>query len=243
MISQPAVLAYPKSKSLDSPLDAGRALRAIATQRELSKHLLPGLRLLLQAYEYAEDTGRECWDFAVEVSELVRVGMSRADCRWFVCRGWAEHAFELDPRPGELRSFRYDVGLAIDATACLVLTPEGGRLARTLLAADPINLAGEIKHRVRPRWDRDRHELWLGAQAVKQFKLPSPNQEMILMALEEENWPPRIDDPLPPAKEIDPKRRLHDTIKNLNRNQKNRLLRFMGDGTGQGVRWELITPA
>jgi hypothetical protein len=75
---------------------------------------------------------------------------------------------------------------------------------------------------------------------VKQFKLPSPNQEMILMALEEEHWPVRIDDPLPPSKKLDAKQRLHDTIKNLNRNQKQRLIRFMGDGTGQGVRWEWI---
>ena len=91
-----------------------------------------------------------------------------------------------------------------------------------------------------PRWDRDRHELRVGGELVKQFKLPSPNQEMILMALEEESWPPRIDDPLPPSQKLDAKQRLHDTIKNLNRNQKHRLIRFMGDGTGQGVRWQLI---
>ena len=60
------------------------------------------------------------------------------------------------------------------------------------------------------------------------------------MAFEEDGWPARIDDPLPPAKKIDAKQRLHDTIKNLNRNQKQRLIRFMGDGTGQGVRWKPI---
>lgn len=54
---------------------------------------------------------------------------------------------------------------------------------------------------------------------------------------------PRIDDPLPPVFDIEPKRRLHDTIKSLNRHQKNRLIRFKGDGTGQGIRWELVTAA
>ena len=48
----------------------------------------------------------------------------------------------------------------------------------------------------------------------------------------------RIDDPLPLKAAIDPKRRLHDTINSLNRNQRGRRLRFLGDGSGQAVCWE-----
>ena len=73
---------------------------------------------------------------------------------------------------------------------------------------------------------------------MKHFKLPAPNQEAILMAFEEEGWVPRIDDPIPPADDQDAKQRLRDTIKSLNRNQKNRLIRFSGDGHGEGVLWE-----
>jgi hypothetical protein len=91
-----------------------------------------------------------------------------------------------------------------------------------------------------PKWDCDRQELRLGTEIVKQFKLPSPNQETILMAFEVKNWPPRIDDPLPYHPGIEAKQRLHDTIKNLNRNQKCRRIRFMGDGSGKGVRWEPV---
>jgi hypothetical protein len=69
----------------------------------------------------------------------------------------------------------------------------------------------------------------------------SPNQERIIAAFEEEGWPRRIDDPLPPHPEQDPKHRLRDTIKSLNRHQVNRLLHLTGDGTGQGVRWQIIT--
>ena len=36
-----------------------------------------------------------------------------------------------------------------------------------------------------------------------------------------------------------PKLRLRDTIKRLNRNQATRLIRFHGDGTGQRVFWVL----
>ena len=94
---------------------------------------------------------------------------------------------------------------------------------------------------VRPKWDRDRRELRLGGHLVKVFKLPSPMQEAILMAFEEEHWPPKIDDPLPVHPDLIPKRRLHDTIKGLNRNQKSCLIRFTGDGTGEGIRWELVS--
>jgi hypothetical protein len=52
----------------------------------------------------------------------------------------------------------------------------------------------------------------------------------------------RIDDPLPPQADQDPKRRLHDTINALNRKQRQRVIRFSGDGTGQGVRWAAVLP-
>jgi hypothetical protein len=60
------------------------------------------------------------------------------------------------------------------------------------------------------------------------------------MAFEEEGWPYRIDDPLPPKGETHPTTRLHDTIKWLNRNREHPLLRFLGDGTGEGLCWEPV---
>ncbi len=63
---------------------------------------------------------------------------------------------------------------------------------------------------------------------------------MVLTAFEEEAWPVRIDDPLPPHPEQDPKRRLHDTITSLNRHQRRPLIRFVGDGSGEGIRWESL---
>jgi hypothetical protein len=64
---------------------------------------------------------------------------------------------------------------------------------------------------------------------------------MILEVFQEEHWPPRIDDPLPPKPGIEPQRRLHDTINSLNRNQRHRLIRFFADGLGKGVRWAGLT--
>ena len=91
----------------------------------------------------------------------------------------------------------------------------------------------------RPFWCSDRKELRINGTIVKQFRVPSPNQMTVLAVFEEEGWPTRIDDPLPSSSEVAPKRRLQDTIKSLNRNQQNQLIRFRGDGSGEGVVWEL----
>jgi hypothetical protein len=88
-----------------------------------------------------------------------------------------------------------------------------------------------------------RRELRIGDAIVKKFKCRAANQEAILNAFEEDQWPPRIDDPLPQVTDLDPKRRLADTIKCLNRKQGNAILKFGGDGTGEGVVWRLVEPA
>ena len=91
-----------------------------------------------------------------------------------------------------------------------------------------------------PKWDSERRELRVGDRVVKQFKVPAPGQQRILAAFEEEGWPPCIDDPLPPAPDQDAKRRLHDMINALNRCHRHALIRFMGNGSGEGVRWEWV---
>lgn len=219
---------------------------------------------LLKASNYAEDTGRDAWEFAVTIGELRRDGVSENELRWLVCRGYIEHAEEVTTTSNE-RAFDRHVSLRFCKRSAFVITSAGVAFSREILkgftrcevrdegeansfdaAPQPTKLRPvENAHHgtngnARPKWDRDRRELRLGGKLVKVFKLPSPMQEAILMAFEEEHWPPRIDDPLPGHPDLLPKRRLHDTIKSLNRNQKNCLIRFMGDGTGEGIRWELI---
>ncbi|REJ85068.1 MAG: hypothetical protein DWQ29_11550, partial [Planctomycetota bacterium] len=75
-----------------------------------------------------------------------------------------------------------------------------------------------------PEWNDLRRELRMDGKVVKRFRVPAPNQETILRVFEEENWPERIDDPLPQTETAEPKRRLHDTINALNRNQRNQLV-------------------
>ncbi len=91
-----------------------------------------------------------------------------------------------------------------------------------------------------PRWDMLRRELSVDGQVVKRFRVPAPNQIAILAAFEEEGWPPRVYDPLPPQGDQDPAGRLRETIRALNHHQRPPMLHFSSDGTGQGVLWEWV---
>jgi hypothetical protein len=217
---------------------------------EVRPHLHEALALLLQAHEYALELGQDAWDFAVELQVLREARVTNSDLRWLVGMGYVEHALEITGPTDHARQFRRTALLMLGDSTCLVLSPEGLAVARDVCGGDAvIELARSRTVRSRgvsaeggllcPKWDCQRRQLKVGGEIVKEFKLPSPNQETVLMAFEEEGWPPRIDDPLSPLPQLDPRRRLHDTIKALNRKQKQDLIRFMGDGSGEGIRWEL----
>jgi hypothetical protein len=219
-----------------------------------------GLQLLLQSRHLARDAERDLWEFAVEKEILYSAGTNYSDLRWMICHGIIQHAYEVKEHGGSTRQFSKNAELAFDSRSCFVLTAEGERFAQRSVRqvtgngeatmarngrvrAAPVNGSRTFSSQPRvstPTWDGPRHQLRVESTIVKEYKLPSPNQETILAAFEEEGWPPCIDDPLPVHPDLDPKRRLHDTIKSLNRNQRTRRIRFMGDGTGEGVRWEWI---
>lgn len=83
-------------------------------------------------------------------------------------------------------------------------------------------------------------ELWVNGTLVKRLDIRAASQIAILAAFQEENWPPRIDDPLHPNGG-DGKARLRSTIHCLNGCQHPPLIHFFADGSGHGIRWELIT--
>ncbi|HQU43296.1 MAG TPA: hypothetical protein PK867_10820 [Pirellulales bacterium] len=227
----------------------------------------PALGMLLESYHYAQDVGCDLWEFAVEYEHLRDHGLTASDWRWLHWKGLIDHARELTVSGEAKRTFRHGGALKLSKRTCFVLTEAGVEFAQEVAVRGPMlsaSPATELPAPVSPApvspalppdspqvdllntvptWDRDRQQLRVGRSVVKEFKVPAPNQETILAAFQEENWPPRIDDPLPPAPDIEPKRRLHDTINSLNRNQKEPLLRFFGDGSGQGARWEFARPA
>jgi hypothetical protein len=237
------------SESIDRSDPPARSSAGPSRRFEVRPHLHESLNLLLQAYEYALELNQDSWDLAVELAVLREAKLSNSDLRWLVGVGYVEHALEITGPADRTRQFRRTPLVNFSDATCLVLTPSGVAAARDACATEPMlaqdkpaaNCRIVVPEDTRPKWDDQRRQLRVGADVVKEFKLPSPNQETVLMAFEEDGWPPRIDDPLPPLPQLDPRRRLHDTIKALNRKQKSLLLRFMGDGSGEGIRWEFTT--
>lgn len=127
------------------------------------------------------------------------------------------------------------------------LTEAGEAFANTLLAvsrtpvdANALRATWEdyCPPRLAPHFERESRVLRWGCQVLKRFRQPSANQELILLAAEELKWPEWFDDPLPRRPGTNPKVRLHNTIKDLNRRQTPHLVHFKGDGTGTRLGWE-----
>jgi hypothetical protein len=92
--------------------------------------------------------------------------------------------------------------------------------------------------RPNPIWDPDLRELRVGELVIKRFRQLALNQVTVLTSFQELLWPRRIDDPLTGNSQVEPKRRLRDTVFALNRNQVTaKVLVFEADGTGTGIIW------
>lgn len=231
---------------------------------EVPSRICPAILLLLEAFQYAEQTSADYWEFAVELEYLAGLNLTHNDFRWLVKQALVEHRREVTLEGDDGRAFRVTGDLTFSERTCFILTDKGISIARELCqvtasrntssfsstidsgngskAKDYRQLSrnGELRRSVPslPKWDAERRILSINGTIVKHFKWTAMNQEAVLATFEEEGWPTRIYDPLPPKIEQDPKRRLSDTIKCLNRKQKKRLIHFRGDGTGEAVTWE-----
>ena len=225
-----------------------------ASATQLARRCKMVLAQLADAYDVARQTGGSLWDFAVEISTFLGAGLTVNDLRWMACKGYVEHAVEVSRPEDTARRFRRSRNLGFHARTCFVATEAGLRAAAPSgepavasdWASEPVlQLGGGAAARdgLTPCWDDQRRILRLGDRIVKHFRVPSPSQEAILRAFEEERWPAAIDDPLPPQPGQDAKRRLRATLQSLNGSQNERLVRFRGDGSGERIVWELTSDA
>lgn len=223
-------------RSAKSAVPSATPLNAAAVAR-----IEPAMSLLWDARCYSEELRIDIWEFAVDLDCLLRSGLTRPDARWLVEKGFLELRREIS-LPGDFeRSYVPCRVGPLPESACFVITPQGIKFRRELDDFEVLTTPHDGESPV-PVWDSVRHELRVRNLLIKRFKVPAGNQEAILGAFQEEGWPARIDDPLSPRRGQEPKRRLHDTINSLNRNQKRRLIHFSGDGTGQGVCWNFVDP-
>ena len=211
---------------------------------ELARQMPYALAQLAKAHAYACATAAELWQFAVEIDELTALGLTKTDLRWLALSGYVDHACEVTRSEDTTRRFQPRPSLAFTERTCFILTDAGLSLVRAeqpgpeILRLPDDSAATPTAGPSVPRWDRERRTLYVGERIVKQYRQPSANQQAVLAAFEEEGWPYRIDDPLPPRAEQDPKYRLHHTIHRLNSHQQHHLIRFTGDGTGEAVCWQ-----
>jgi hypothetical protein len=235
------------------------------------------LNSLRDARLYAQRTGSDVWDFAVEINELKVHGLTTNDLRWLVSVNAIEHARDISQSSDQKRVFERCNNLSFGEDACFILTTRGLEIMssegfderdddrKDLGSAasskgqngqpynghsgqsnngQPNNHLGENENGHTdsvPTWNSAKRELMFMGQVIKRFKWPAPNQELVVKAFQEEGWPDLICDPLPPHDHVNPKTRLHDTIKCLNRGQLAELIRFHGNGDGKGVRWRRVT--
>ena len=209
---------------------------------------------LLEAHELAMDVGTDPVAFAVPIEEFRALGVLRATLKWLIHTGYASR----EGRAGDStrRAVRGAGMYSLSDIDNLLLTEAGVELARLASAGGgkPAGASDFSNHNApfdnrndvdalretTPSWNAASRTLYVGNRLVRRFRWAAPNQEFVLTSFQEEGWPRRIDDPLPPRDEMDPKIRLRDTITYLNRGQEPFRIRFHGDGTGRGVLWELI---
>jgi hypothetical protein len=213
-------------------LEESTGFDAVISFEKPNPQLYVALRLLLAAYDKADALQCGGWEQPLRIRALRAAGIENRVLRRLVDDGLVEIGIELTSERGGRTAFRRCRQASFCERSCFVLTNDGLQAARRVA----MEFGGD---RV-PRWDAEMRELRVGDWVVKRFRRPAPDQEVVLTVLEEQGWAKHVEDPLSPQHGQDPKQRFHDTLKRLNKGQKPRLIRFMGDGQGTGLRWELV---
>lgn len=227
----------------------------LAKQSWIAKRVSRALEALKLAANYEKETSARN-QFAVNIDELMSFGIHHSDLRLLIRFQIVDHLLETTNGRATEREFSNGYQAFLEnscfrLTDSFLQTDAGDALKSNgshppTEPLEPINppitpqRSTSVEEDMRPSWNETRQELSFGDRVVKRFRSPSPCQISILSVFEEDGWPERIDDPLPPRPEQDPKRRLHDTIRNLNRAHQVSIIRFSGDGTGAGVLWDQI---
>jgi hypothetical protein len=184
--------------------------------------------MLLGPVERPADAACGASGFVFEVGALRAAGLTTADVRWLLEKIFLQWALEETKATETQPAFRKRRQPSFSDRSRVVLTNAGFRAARMIF--------GDV-----PYYDRELRELWARGDLVKRFAQPAPDQDTVLSTFEELGWPRRIDDPLPVKRgRQGAKLRLRDTIKRLNRHQQRPLIRFRGNGHGQGILWEFV---
>jgi hypothetical protein len=169
-------------------------------------------------------------DGAAEVPVLKRLVSSATEpktirVRKLLCRTLSEYRFEKGAYP-QVKLDR--------AIVCVLLGKLHDLLIRQLLeltrteAPSGANANGAET----PVWDEVRSVLTWRGDIIRQFRAPAKNQKDLIEAFHRANWGRSIPDPFRDRRTLD------KTVTDLNKQLRQRTIRFRLDGTGEGVNWE-----
>jgi hypothetical protein len=207
------------------------------------------LGILLEGYEYTQDLHTSPWEFAVEITVLLAAECTLNTLRWLVRRGYVEHAVVNAEGAPTRREGQANTGRGFPEETCFMLTELGASVARSTCpraypgsASGPNGQGRVVAQQEVPVWDSPHGELQFRGRLVRRFRNAASDQRAVLDAFQSHDWPEWLKDPLPrpEGRRLNPKRRLHDTIKNLNRGHKTRCLHFYGADAGRAVGWERL---
>ena len=171
--------------------------------------ILAMLEHLHQASLYASDLGVDVAEICSAAKTASDFGVTEIDVKWLLMKGFVR---------------RLDVESSTGC--CFAITDSGCEFLQKNKYSEKT-----------PKWHVEKRQLTFDGLLIKEFRVPSSNQETVLRAFEEEGWPRRIFDPLVPKHGVAAKSRVSETIKSMNRWHKEKAIRFFGDGTGRGICW------
>ncbi len=101
---------------------------AVNPQRD-GRAVATAIAELAEAHDYVRDARCDPWQFAVEISRLLELGLTYIDLRWLVEKGYAAHAREVTRSRDRDRKFTLSVNTTFSPDTRFVLTDAGLELA------------------------------------------------------------------------------------------------------------------
>lgn len=195
------------------------------------------LVLLWGAYEMAERRGHCPSDAPLERRWLYHLGIGKD----IIARALKHDLIQASTRPSSCC-----VGAAplFEASSLVTLTEAGA--VRAWQAICSRHGKPDSKPRLavpaiadKPKWDKKTGNLYCGPAVLLTVRRPSSFQWLLLDAFQQRHWHQRIEDPLALTRGYR-HGRLLQTVKDLNRRQKPRRLRFVVEADGQSVCWHWL---
>ena len=85
----------------------------------VTKNCCPAFQMLLRAHDCASDSCCDPWEFAVEISSIIKT-LDRTVIRWLVKRGFFSHARETTRRGDSHRTFVEKESVKFSKRSCFI---------------------------------------------------------------------------------------------------------------------------